>query len=234
MGKEFATKGSRANSKRIAESVAEEGFAALENLFNKNRGVLLDLIDLARTLRKLPKLELGVSTLALVGAPNVGKSSIVKAVSSGRPEICNYPFTTRSIQMGHFYVNGRRHQITDTPGLLNRPEDERNSIELLTMATLRYLPTAVVFVLDPTGECGTSMEDQLSIRSQLKNEFHSKPWIDVFSKADLLNAKSASISKREMAFRSLPEALKVSCITQSGMETFKNAVIELFSQNPSF
>ena len=50
--------------------------------------------------------------VALVGAPNVGKSSLVQLLSSGLPEVQNYPFTTRSIKMGHFFVLGRRHQIT--------------------------------------------------------------------------------------------------------------------------
>ena len=50
--------------------------------------------------------------VALVGAPNVGKSSLVQLLSSGLPEVQNYPFTTRSIKMGHFYVEGRRHQVS--------------------------------------------------------------------------------------------------------------------------
>lgn len=49
--------------------------------------------------------------VALVGAPNVGKSSLVQQLSSGLPEIRDYPFTTRSIKVGHFYVDGRRHQV---------------------------------------------------------------------------------------------------------------------------
>ena len=36
-------------------------------------------------------------TVVLLGAPNVGKSSIVTAVSSANPEVSNYPFTTRAI-----------------------------------------------------------------------------------------------------------------------------------------
>ena len=48
--------------------------------------------------------------VALIGAPNVGKSSLVQILSSGVPEICDYPFTTRSIKMGHFYVDAQRHQ----------------------------------------------------------------------------------------------------------------------------
>ena len=54
--------------------------------------------------------------VALVGAPNVGKSSLVQLLSSGLPEVQNYPFTTRSIKMGHFYVAGRRHQVTGVSG----------------------------------------------------------------------------------------------------------------------
>ena len=49
--------------------------------------------------------------VALVGAPNVGKSSLVNVLSSGVPEVCDYPFTTRSIKMGHFFIDGHRHQV---------------------------------------------------------------------------------------------------------------------------
>lgn len=50
--------------------------------------------------------------IALVGAPNVGKSSLVQLLSSGMPEICDYPFTTRTVKMGHFFVDGNRHQVS--------------------------------------------------------------------------------------------------------------------------
>ena len=52
-----------------------------------------------------------VLQVALVGAPNVGKSSLVQSLSSGLPEICDYPFTTRTVKMGHFFVQGKRHQV---------------------------------------------------------------------------------------------------------------------------
>ena len=79
-------------------------------------------------------------------------------------QVCNYPFTTRSIKMGHFHVDRRRHQVTDTPGLLPRPDAERNAMERLTLACLEHLPTAVLFVADLTAECGTSVADQWEIR----------------------------------------------------------------------
>lgn len=52
-----------------------------------------------------------VEQVALVGAPNVGKSSLVNVLSSGVPEVCDYPFTTRSVKMGHFFIDGHRHQV---------------------------------------------------------------------------------------------------------------------------
>lgn len=59
----------------------------------------------------MAKVLTGCVQVALIGAPNVGKSSLVHVLSSGTPEVCNYPFTTRSIKMGHFYVDGVRHQV---------------------------------------------------------------------------------------------------------------------------
>lgn len=186
LGKEFAARGARAASKKDAVSAADDGFAALEALFLKHSAALDDLVTVARQLRRLPLVDPFLPTVALVGAPNVGKSSLVALLSSGAPEVCDYPFTTRSIKMGHFFVEGRRHQVTDTPGLLRRPEDERNGMERLTLAALAYLPTAAIFVTDLTGDCGTSVADQWAIRQHLRERFPTKLWLDVLSKADLL------------------------------------------------
>ena len=94
--------------------------------------------------------------------------------------------------MGHFDVQGHRHQVTDTPGLLPRsPSRERNSMERLTVATLEHLPTAVLFVLDLTRESGTAVSDQLVVRAELRERFRGKPWVDVFSKADLIGIGDA-------------------------------------------
>lgn len=227
VGKSYASRGGKADSKKEAESIAEEGFDTMERIFTKHKGLLLDLVDIARQLRKLPKLELGVPTIALVGAPNVGKSSLVQAISSGKPEICNYPFTTRSIKMGHFYVDQMRHQVTDTPGLLNRSIEERNALELLTIATLQYLPTSVIFVLDITEDCGTTFADQLQIREDLKSSFPLKSWIDVFSKFDLLKDNPTFLEKTH----SVQGALKVSCLTEEGIEELKSAILELYSES---
>lgn len=40
-------------------------------------------------------------------------------------QVCNYPFTTRGILMGHITINYKRFQVTDTPGLLKRCDGKR-------------------------------------------------------------------------------------------------------------
>ena len=129
----------------------EKGFAEMEAYYRKYARCVDDLKSIAKLLRKLPVAELETPTVALVGAPNVGKSSLVRVLSSGLPEVCNYPFTTKGIKMGHFFVDDERHVVTDTPGLINRSEADRNKIEMLTIATLEHLPTCVIFVTDLTG-----------------------------------------------------------------------------------
>ena len=187
IGKGYAA---QINNQRYAaemKSTTEKGMNELEAYYAKHGRCVDDLKSIAKMLRRLPVAELETPTVALVGAPNVGKSSLVQALSSGKSEINNYPFTTKGIKMGHFFVETERHIVTDTPGLINRADHDRNKIELLTIATLEHLPTCVVFVTDLSGLSGTSIEDQLELRESLYEQFaHRRPWIDVLSKAALV------------------------------------------------
>ena len=229
-GKGYAARAGRAGSKQEAQEVLDEGLAAVERVFRRDSGALQRLQWVAMELRRLPVLDPTVPTVALVGAPNVGKSSLVRVLSSGKPEVNSYPFTTKGIQMGHFDVQGRRHQVTDTPGLLPQsPARERNSMERLTLATLEHLPTAVLFVLDLTRESGTAVAEQLAVRAELRERFQGKPWVDVFSKADLVGIGDAlggeGLDEGAGAARAaVPGALQVSAAEGLGVPALRSAV----------
>lgn len=135
------------------------------------------------------------------------------------------------MQLGHFYVNGRRHQVTDTPGLLNRPHCERNAMELLTLSTIRHLPTTVVYVMDLTEECGTSVKDQLEIRRVLKFEFKEKSWLDVFAKSDLIWNLGKTNYDVEDVVNALPNAFKLSNLTLEGIDVFKDEVMRILGDD---
>ena len=62
-------------------------------------------MEIQKDFRKIPVIELETPTVVLVGSPNVGKSSIVRAVSSGTPEVNDYPVTIPFISDLVSYMN---------------------------------------------------------------------------------------------------------------------------------
>lgn len=252
VAKGYAGRCSKSPTKKEALDLRDEGFANVDSTYKRYSYILDELKEIAKSLRRLPVVDPGLSTVALVGAPNVGKSSLVQLLSSGLPEVQNYPFTTRSIKMGHFFVNGHRCQVTDTPGLLYRGDDDRNDMEKLTLASLQYLRTSVLFVIDLTGECGTSLIDQWRIREELLTRFPEKPWIDVFSKSDILREqfieadhliktgafetiahdiehdKKSKLEPAELACM-IPNASRVSSMSGDGIDELKSQMLGMMN-----
>ncbi|XP_044503496.1 nucleolar GTP-binding protein 1 [Mangifera indica] len=237
VGKEHASLCAKSLSKREAGERLSEGMERLEEIFNREGKAVDDLLNIAKTLRAMPVVDLEMPTLCLVGAPNVGKSSLVRVLSTGKPEVCNYPFTTRGILMGHITLSYQHFQVTDTPGLLRRSDDDRNNLEKLTLAVLSHLPTAILFVHDLSGECGTSPSDQFKIYKEIKERFRDHLWIDVVSKCDLLHTSPGIyITEDEdgehlemTSYRKMgPDgAICVSVKNEEGLDELKDKVHEL-------
>ena len=125
-----------APSAREVMDLLEEGFLGLEGQLVGEGETFRELASYLNSLKATPSLNLQLATTALVGCPNVGKSSLVRALSSGTPEVNSYPFTTRGMTIGHIFGDRATYQVIDTPGLLDREERERNEMELLTLASL--------------------------------------------------------------------------------------------------
>lgn len=164
----------------------------------KNLGEpLSELARFRETMRRLPTVAPGLYTVVIAGYPNVGKSSLIQALTDAEPEVASYPFTTKQAHVGHMVVKddeveGRRWrdrrlriQIIDTPGLLDRPEAQRNPIEQQAALALRHLADLVLFLRDPTGHCGYPLEDQQGLLEEVKRAVPDAPLLIMETKADL-------------------------------------------------
>ncbi|KAG1707198.1 hypothetical protein DVH05_026393 [Phytophthora capsici] len=188
---------------RTKQEAIDCGLRCIEDLrktVDNSADTLREAANMAKLLRGLPHVDLNKPIFAFVGAPNVGKSSLVRALSTASPEVANYPFTTRGITMGHIFVEGISYQIADTPGLIYRPDESRNAIEKLAIAMIEKTQASIGFVFDPTGSSGTLTADQILLRDELRHRVAAaRPehkWIDIISKIDQPSNDLASLRGR--------------------------------------
>ena len=87
------------------------------------------LADIALYMKRRPRLTPDEPVVVVAGFPNVGKSSLVAALSTARPKIADFPFTTLAIAVGHADLGFDRLQVLDTPGVLGRSR-QQNSAEV--------------------------------------------------------------------------------------------------------
>ena len=170
----------------------KQAFARMADVMDQISDDLRYVGDSRDDLRDLPDIRPDDPAIVVAGYPNVGKSSFVNRVTRASNEIAEYPFTTRGVHVGHFDRDHVRYQIVDTPGLLDRPEDERNDIERQAVSALRHLADVVLFVLDPSGDCGYPLDVQLELRREVRALFdESVPMVTVANKHDRFDAVRA-------------------------------------------
>jgi nucleolar GTP-binding protein len=138
------------------------------------------LEECRKTMKKYPSLKTKVKTIVIAGAPNVGKSTLLAALTGSKPETASYPFTTQTLNLGY---DAEGNQYIDTPGLLDRPLEKRNAIEKHAILALKHLASIIVFVIDPTEACGYPIPEQRNLLNEVRKLF-SQPVIVVSNKSD--------------------------------------------------
>jgi len=179
------------------------------------------IIEAKKVLSQLPGIAPNIPSIVCAGFPNVGKSTLVKMVSTAEPEIAYYPFTTRKLIIGHLKVGNQNVQIVDTPGILDRPMSERNEIELQAVAALKYLANVIIFMIDPSETCGWTFNQQLNLLTEVRRMFPLNPLLVALNKVDI-----TPDSQLEIARARLPNAYEIVAINQIGIDQLLQDALE--------
>jgi nucleolar GTP-binding protein len=146
-------------------------------------------------MRRFPDIKTSVPTIIIAGYPNVGKTTLLSLLTGSTPKIASYPFTTQRLMIGYTLIGEQKFQFIDTPGLLDRPLNKRNTIELQAILALKHLSGKILFVVDASESCGYSVKDQISLLRQIEKSF-GIPITVIISKADITPKSSIEEAKK--------------------------------------
>lgn len=180
-------------------------------------------------LSRLPSIDPNTRTILICGFPNVGKSSFINKITRADVEVQPYAFTTKSLFVGHMDYKYLRWQVVDTPGILDHPLEDRNTIEMQAITALAHLRAAVLYVMDPSEQCGHTLEQQVALFENICPLFANKPLLVVCNKSDVTTVEELSDEKKallEPLKKNGVPVLTMSTVTEEGVMAVKQEACE--------
>ena len=176
-----------------------------------------------------------IADVALVGLPNAGKSSLLKAISHANPKIAGYPFTTLSPNLGVLAVDDQKIILADVPGLIEGAHENKG----LGLYFLRHIERTRVnlHVLDLSALDFDSVISQWNVVLEEFRHYDpslaERPCIIVLNKTDILPEGSDLVQKLSVYFneKGLP-VLATSALLGTGIEDLISSVAAIVRDNP--
>jgi GTP-binding protein len=182
-------------------------------------------------------LELRVlADVGLLGLPNAGKSTFIRAVSSARPKVADYPFTTLDPSLGVVRIaHDASFVVADIPGLIEGAAEGAG----LGHQFLRHLARTRLLLhlvdIAPADESAAPVQGVRAIVRELRKydeALYRKPRWLVFNKADLAPDADERIARILRAMRWKGPWFKVSALSGAGCRDLCNAVYRLLAAAP--
>jgi GTP-binding protein len=179
-----------------------------------------------------------IADVGLLGLPNAGKSTLIRAVSAARPKVADYPFTTLHPNLGVVTAGpGRSFVMADIPGLIEGAADGAG----LGIRFLKHLQRTRVLLhlidIAPMDPAADPVKDARTIVAELKKfakDLAAKERWLLINKIDLLDPKEVDRRAKDVVrrLRWKGPVLKISGATRAGTEELKQAVMRYLEEHP--
>jgi GTP-binding protein len=190
--------------------------------------------------QRMLHLELKVlADVGLLGLPNAGKSTLIRAVSAARPKVADYPFTTLAPNLGVVRVDeNRSFVVADIPGLIDGAADGAG----LGHQFLRHLQRTrlLLHVVDIAPLDGTSdpVADARAIVKELKRydqALYDKPRWLVLNKLDLVDPEERAqrVAAFVDAYRPAGPMFAIAAINGEGCRELVYAIQDWLEKHPA-
>lgn len=163
-----------------------------------------------------------LADVGLVGLPNAGKSTLLSALSSARPKIANYPFTTLEPSLGIVgYHDKQSFVMADIPGIIEGASEGKG----LGLRFLRHIERNSLLLFMVPGDTDDIKREYEILLNELRNfnpEMLDKHRVLAVTKSDLLDDELVEML-RETLPNDLP-CLFISSVTGQGLDELKNVL----------
>ncbi|GAB5589165.1 Nucleolar GTP-binding protein 1 [Umbelopsis nana] len=199
----------------------------MATVMKRQKDSLAYLEQVRQHLARLPSIDPNTRTLLICGYPNVGKSSFINKVTRADVDVQPYAFTTKSLFVGHMDYKYLRWQVIDTPGILDHPLEERNTIEMQSITAMAHLRSCIMFFMDLSEQCGYSVADQVKLFHSIKPLFANKPTMLVINKIDQVKPEDLPEEQQQM-LKDIVDSdgvtmVTMSCYLDEGVMQVRNA-----------
>ena len=165
-----------------------------------------------------------IADIGIVGMPNSGKSSLLSVLTSAKPKIANYPFTTINPSLGVANYNNKEVTLADIPGLI---EGAHEGIGLGDKF-LRHIERckSILHLIDITND--NLLENYSKVRKELfkySNKLVKKREIIVFNKIDMINEEEIN-KKIDIFNKKIKKKIyTISALKHKGLKTIKEILV---------
>jgi len=163
-----------------------------------------------------------LAEVGIIGLPNVGKSTLISQVSSARPKIAAYPFTTLVPNLGVVPMDGRPVVWADTPGLI---AGAHRGVGLGTRF-LKHIERTRVFLHVVDGALGDAWEGFQAVQQELtayNPQLAERPLVVAVNKMDLPETKKHWPALKKRFARHWP-VVPISAVTGQGLDLLKQVL----------